>query len=261
MRTSEHDNLWLRSYQPARQDSVQLVCLPHAGGSASFYYPLAQALAPQVDVLAIQYPGRQDRLGEPAITDLHALARQVFEALRGRVDRPTALFGHSMGASIAFEVARILEQEEGVSLRHLFASGRRAPSAHRHERVHLEDDQTLVAEMHRLDGPGRDLLHDDEILRMILPAVRADYTAAETYLYQPGPPLRCPVTALVGDVDPKVTLDEARAWGEHTTGPFDLRVYSGGHFFLSAHQASVQTAIADLLVDGRASSVSLPWLR
>lgn len=249
----QNDNdLWIRRYHEAAPGSPRLLCLPHAGGSASFYFPVSRTLAPHVEVLAVQYPGRQDRRGEALVHSLPELAEQVFQAVRGLSDRPLALFGHSMGASLAFELARMWEQS-GVKPQWLFASGRRAPSCPRDERVHQRDDNGLIAELHQLSGTDGNLLGDEEVLRMILPAIRADYTAAETYRYQPGPPLSCPITAFAGDSDPKVSLAEARAWEQHTTGAFDVHVYQGGHFFLTTHQQAILRVIADQL-----GSPSLP---
>lgn len=239
-------SLWLRSYHGAHVAPVRLVCLPHAGGSASYYLPVSRALTPHIEVLSVQYPGRQDRRAERPIGTLQELAADVYAQLRHSDERPVALFGHSMGASVAFEVARLMEAD-GAEPAHLFVSGRRAPSAHRDERVHLRGDADLVAEMRRLDGTPAGLLDDPDVRRMFLPVMRDDYRAAETYRYVPGPALHCPVTVLVGDRDPKVDLAEASAWRDHTTGRFAMRVYAGGHFYLNSHQAAVLDTIRSSL--------------
>nr|BFE59143.1 alpha/beta fold hydrolase [Dactylosporangium thailandense] len=231
--------LWARTYHPAAAGAPRLVCLPHAGGSASFYFPVSRTLAPAIEVVAIQYPGRQDRRLEPCVPDLPELARLVFQVLRPMTDRPLALFGHSMGASLAFEVARLLEQEAGVVPTRLYASGRRAPSRFRHETVHLLDDAGLLADVKRLSGTDAAILGDEELLRMALPAIRNDYKAAETYKYEPGPLLTCPITVFTGADDPKTTPEEAGAWAEHTTGETELKVFPGGHFFLTRHQGEI----------------------
>ncbi|MFE2046290.1 thioesterase II family protein [Streptomyces sp. NPDC059477] len=242
--TAAPDPLWLRRYHPRPDATARLVCLPHAGGSATFYRPVSAGLPDSVDVLCVQYPGRQDRRGEPCATSVQELADRITPLLLPHTDRPLLLFGHSMGATLGFEIARRLERDHGVVPHALFASARRAPSCPRDERVHLRDDDGLVAEMRALSGTDAAILDDEELIRMALPAIRADYRAAETYRYEPGPRLRCPVTGLVGDEDPKVTVAEARAWERHTDASFDLRVFAGGHFYLTAHQREILDLLA-----------------
>ena len=232
------DGLWCRRFHPSPAATRRLVCFPHAGGSASFYLPVSAALSPRVDVLAVQYPGRQDRRAEQGIEDIHVLADQTFEALRPWADTPLTFFGHRMGAVVAFEVARRFERI-GLAPVHLFASGRRAPSRYRDENVHLRGDDGLIAEVKAMSGTDARVLGDEEMLRMVLPALRSDYTAVECYRSEPGASVACPVTALVGDSDPKTSLDEARDWQEHTTGAYDLKVFRGGHFYLNTRAAEV----------------------
>lgn len=236
--TTVGSGAWIRRFHPGPENAPRLVCLPHAGGSASYFFPVSRQLASVADVLAVQYPGRQDRRHEPCLDSIPALADALAEELRPFGDRPLTLFGHSMGASLGFEVALRLEAA-GVTVRHLFASGRRAPSTSRDERVHLRDDDGLIADIKRLSGTDAQVLGDDEIMRMILPAIRADYRAAETYRHTPGPPLAAPITVLTGDADPHVTDEEARAWQRHTTGAFALKVFTGGHFYLNSHAGEV----------------------
>ncbi|WP_320064922.1 thioesterase II family protein [Micromonospora sp. RTGN7] len=245
--TDSDNGLWVRRFHPAQAGARRLVCLPHAGGSASFYFPVSRALSPAVEVLAIQYPGRQDRRHEPCVDNIPELARQVFEVLRPWRDEPLAIFGHSMGASLGFEVARLMEAESGTPAAHLFPSGRRAPSASRNETVHLLDDEGLLADMKKLSGTEAAVLGDPELLRAALPAIRNDYRAAETYEYVPGPKLSCPVTVFTGDADLKTTIDEAQAWERHTTGPFALQVFPGGHFFLAQHQPAILRTLSTAL--------------
>ncbi|WEB40706.1 alpha/beta fold hydrolase [Streptomyces yunnanensis] len=244
----EFTGLWVREFHPASPAAATLSCFPHAGGSASFYFPFSRQLSPALAVRAVQYPGRQDRLKEPREEDLLTLARRAFEALRPITGARPALFGHSMGAVLAFEVARMLEQEAGVTPAHLFVSGRRAPSIHRPESVHRRDDAGLVAEVRRLAGTDSQALDDEEILRMALPAIRGDYKAIETYVYRPGPPLSCPITSFIGDEDPRVSIEDARAWREHTTGEFDMKVFTGGHFYLNEHREAICDQISGKLL-------------
>lgn len=222
---------WLRRFHPAERD-CRLVFISHAGGSASFYAPFSEALSAHADVLCVQYPGRQDRWTEPLIDNVPELADRIFAALAPLADRPTVLFGHSMGASVAYEVARRLERDAGIVPACLFVSGRRAPADNRDDGLHRLDDEGLVGELHGLAGTDTAVLADPDLLELVLPVLRNDYRAAETYTYVPGPPLHCPVVALVGDDDPRANADEARAWAGYTTGAFDLKEFPGGHFYL-----------------------------
>ncbi|MFG2978416.1 thioesterase II family protein [Streptomyces sp. NPDC048331] len=238
---------WFRNFGGAPDAAVRLLCLPHAGGSASFYFSVAKALSPSVEVLAVQYPGRQDRRKEPLIQDIATLADRITEALGAYRDKPLAIFGHSMGALTGFEVAQRLEAQ-GHGPVELFVSGRRAPSVSRDERWHLAGDAELLAEIKSHNAVGSELLDDPEMRASLLPTIRGDYRAVETYVHRPGASVGCPVTALTGDSDPKVTIDEALAWEAHTTGAFHSEVFSGGHFYLSHHQEAVLRTVSARMV-------------
>jgi surfactin synthase thioesterase subunit len=233
------DGLWFRRFQPAHENAFRLLALPHAGGSASFYLPLAKALAPGVEVLAVQYPGRQDRRREPCVETVVELAERIYAMLDAYLDRPLAIFGHSMGALVGFELAGLFERKRGESPSSLFVSGRRAPSRYYEENVHQGDDNAIIAEMTKLSGTDARILGDEEMLRMVLPAIRSDYKAVETYRMGATTTVGCPVSVLVGDDDPKTLVDDAAAWREHTTGAFDLKVLPGGHFYLVAQAQPV----------------------
>jgi pyochelin biosynthesis protein PchC len=237
---------WLRGFGSAPPGSRRLVCFPYAGGAAKYFLPYARSLSTRAEVLAVQYPGRQERRHEPPVDDLMQLTRLVADAVLPLTDRPLTFFGHSMGAALAFEVARILEGK-GVVLSGLFVSGRRAPSRHRMEGTHLLDDRLLLGSVRALAGPSARLPGFDVFARNALPLIRADYRAAETYRYVPGPALACPVVALTGDADPVAAVDEVASWREHSTGPFELRVFPGGHFFLDEHRAGVVQVLAEHL--------------
>lgn len=238
---------WIRRFAPADDAGIRLVCLPHAGGSASFYFPYATALSPGIDVLAVQYPGRQDRMVEPLIDNIPELADGVTVALRPWLDRPFALFGHSMGGSVAFEVAGRL-QRDGIVPRHLFVSGRQAPSCPREEDpLYRKDDAAIIAEMTTMSGTDERILQEPELLAMVLPVMRNDYRAAETYRHDGAPPLTCPITALNGVADHRTNPDDVRAWRIHTMSTFDYREYPGGHFFLMDNQSAILDLVTDRL--------------
>ena len=222
---------WIRRFAPAEDAAVQLVCLPHAGGAATAFVPAARALAPEIDVLAVQYPGRQDRFPEPVIEDIADLADAVAAELRPWCDRPLALFGHSMGAVVGYEVARRLENA-GLGPLGLFASGRRAPSTVRERTEHWRDDRALIESMRQMAGTGDEVLADESLLPMVLKGVRGDYKAVETYQPDYGPPLACPIQVLSGSGDTQTSPEENRAWERHTTADCRLQEFSGGHFFV-----------------------------
>ncbi|WP_251092077.1 alpha/beta fold hydrolase [Streptomyces sp. Caat 7-52] len=229
---------WLRRFHESKPAAPRLLCLPHGGGSASFYFSVSKALSPAVDVRAVQYPGRQDRCEETPAESIQELAQGVFDALDERDGTPLALFGHSMGAMVGFELARLLEAA-GRPPAVLFLSGRRGPSIQRTENVHQSGDERLIEEVTRLDGTNSVVFRDEELLRAILPVLRADYRAAETYRPTRGPRLRSPFVVLTGDADPCVTVDEARTWSQETDGPFELHAYPGAHFYLVAQQQAL----------------------
>ncbi|MBC6450938.1 thioesterase II family protein [Actinokineospora xionganensis] len=233
------DDLWVRRFHPAPAAAHQLVCLPHAGGSASYYFPMSKALSPDVDVLAVQYPGRQDRVAEPLVDSVHELADRLADVIAPRADRPLTLFGHSMGAAVAFELASRL-QARGITAHRLLVSGRRAASLVREgERVHEADDAGVIAAMKRLGGVDTALLAEPGLVELILPSVRNDFRAVETYRPRSAPVLDAPIVAFCGDDDPTTSVEEAQGWASHTGGGFSLEVYSGGHFFLNEHMGAV----------------------
>ncbi|MFJ8888253.1 thioesterase II family protein [Streptomyces sp. NPDC102402] len=252
------NSTWFRRFTKPLDSGPRLVCFPHAGGAATAYMQLARALSADLDVLSVQYPGRQDRYGEEPFTALAPLVEAVAAELAGELAaeprRPYALFGHSMGALVAFETARLLARGDGPAPERLFLSGRGAPETRRSPLGPSFDDADVLAEIRRLNGTDQAMLDNPEVMEMVLPALRADYRALGTYSWGGGEPLSVPVTALVGGGDPMVTLPDVRAWRAHTTGTFELRVFDGGHFYLNDHLDGVAEAITGGLLSptGRA---------
>ncbi|MFC7896898.1 thioesterase II family protein [Streptomyces sp. NPDC057381] len=239
-------SLWIRQFRAARPGAPRLLCMPHAGGSAGFYLPLSHALAPEVNVLAVQYPGRQDRRGEPAARSIARLADSLVRLLDPGDTTPLALFGHSMGAVVAFELARRLEGDgRRVSL--LVASARRGPFLSPGPSFHHLGDAAILAEVEHLGGADSLAPEHPGLLRLALPALRADFEAVETYRAVPAPLLRCPVLAVTGADDPRVPPSDAGAWSAATSGPASLSVHPGGHFYLLARVAEVAAELRHVL--------------
>jgi surfactin synthase thioesterase subunit len=242
--TSIESGAWIRRFHQSQTSTARLACFPHAGGSATYYYPVSARFTGDTDVIAWQYPGRQDRRHEPCITDIDTLADRITELFSSLSAKPTVFFGHSMGATLAFEVAWRLEREGLRAPLRVIASGRRAPMINGKGNVHLGNDADVLAEMRLLNGTEAAVLENEEIVRMALPAIRGDYEAIETYSYVPGRTLRCPITVLTGDADPRTTIEDASQWRSVTTGTFRMKIFGGGHFYLVNNVAAVNDEIA-----------------
>jgi pyochelin biosynthesis protein PchC len=227
---------WLRWYRKVAEPRLRLVCFPHAGGAASMFRDWPRWLPDDIEVIGVCYPGRQDRVLEPCIDEMGALTTAVADVLQCYAGGRLALFGHSMGASVAYEVALRLQQRTGSPSAWLFVSGQRPPHRVAPKNVHLSGDDAIVAEVRRLGDPDADTVLDDPDLRdLVLPAIRADFRLIGTYFPRPASPLATPVTAYVGDSDEEVPVESLREWAATTaTGRFDHRVYPGGHFYLLA---------------------------
>lgn len=246
---------WFRGFAPpggghgTGRGGVRLFCFPHAGGSASAFRLLAEELAGSAEVLAAQYPGRQDRLREEPVTDIGRLADALAGAVLGQAAGPCAFFGHSMGAVLAYETARRIEERGVPGPVHLFLSGRGAPAGQPSGHDRLRTDADIIAAVRRLGGTAPVALEDPDLRAMVMPALRADYRALGSYTWVPGEPLRVPVTVLVGDADPVVTVAEADAWRGFTTAPARTLVFPGGHFYLDGQTEGVARAITATLND------------
>jgi pyochelin biosynthetic protein PchC len=219
--------LWLDRPVPAPAARYRLICFPHAGGSASSFRDWGARLA-DFEVSAVRYPGRAERIVEPLPEDLIGLAREIAQAVRAADDdRPLILFGHSMGAAVALETARALE-DSGTAVAHLFASGSRDGELPPPESGDDGDDEAVIARLVELGGTDEQSARDPLFAQLVLPAVRADGLMFHSYRFTPEPRLRCPVTAIVGDRDEDADVRPWRA----LSPAFRERVVAGGHFYL-----------------------------
>ncbi|MER7056116.1 MULTISPECIES: alpha/beta fold hydrolase [unclassified Streptomyces] len=252
------NSTWLRRFTTATGKGPRLVCFPHAGGSATAYTHLSRTLPADFDVVSVQYPGRQDRYDEAPFTSLaplvEAVTGELVHELAADPGRPYAFFGHSMGALVAFETARLLRRRGLPRPQRLFLSGRGAPGLRAGADVPLYDDADVLAEVRRLGGTDHTMLDNPEVLEMVLPALRADYRALASYDWHGGEPLDTALTVLIGDRDPMVTVEEAATWRDHTSGDFRLEVFPGGHFYLADQVGRVAATVTAGLLSGTAVS-------
>lgn len=225
----------------------RLFCLPYAGGSARVYRPWRGRLPEEVELCPIELPGHGELIGEPPLATLEGMVRAVTDTVLARTGPPYAIFGHSLGALLAFESARVL-QVCGVGPELLFVSGHRAPDRPpREQPIHHLRDREFVASLGALGGTPPEVLDDEQLMRLLMPMLRADFTVADTYRYRPGEPLRCPIRAFGGLDDPGVRLADLQAWQRHTAHSCRVSVFPGGHFFLHDARSEVVREVGSAL--------------
>jgi medium-chain acyl-[acyl-carrier-protein] hydrolase len=209
------------------------------------------ALPAGVEVCPVQLPGRSARLMERPFTELSSLTRVLAEALPTLLDKPFAIFGHSLGALVGFELARQLRKHHDVNPVRLFASAGCAPQVPRgRPPIHTLPAEDFLTEVRRLKGIPTEVLEDEELMEIILPVLQADFALYENYVYSSEPPLNCPISAFGGLWDGSVNQSDLEAWRDQTIGAFSLRMLPGDHLFLNTTQPLlVQLISQDLQSD------------
>jgi medium-chain acyl-[acyl-carrier-protein] hydrolase len=231
---------WIVRFQPRPRARLRLFCFPYAGAGASAYRAWPAGFPETVEVAAVQLPGREGRFGEPLLTDVQSLAAALPEALVPLLDRPFALFGHSLGAVSAYETARRLRRDHGLSPGLLAVSGHQAPGLPAAQPpIHHLARPAFVEEVRKLNGTPAEVFADQELLALVLPQLMADFRMAETYVPSDAGPLTCPVLALGSTEDPRVSEATLRPWAEVTSGPCRVRMLPGDHSYVQSHRAAL----------------------
>lgn len=237
-------NRWLVGGRGDPTAALRLFTFSYAGGGASVFRQWNRLLAPRIDTYSVQLPGRETRFTEPRLTDFSTAVNAIVEALRPSLTRPFAIFGHSMGAMLAFETVRQLRRLNGPMPQHLFVSGCSAPQIREPNTYSQLPDDEFLQKVRKYGGIPDEILHHTELLQLVLPVLRADFQLFESYEFIDEAALDCPITVFGGLDDADAPHDHLTPWRIHTTKAFRLRMFEGGHFYLNAAQNLLLSEIA-----------------
>lgn len=244
-------NRWVVPYyKPNPRATIRLFCFPYAGGGASVFVRTLAGLPSFIDVCPVQPPGRENRVSEPHLTSVAEVAEKAAEGLASHLDMPFALFGHSLGALVAYELAQRLRQTGAPEPRHLLVSAHRAPHIPLpHEPTWTLPDDQFKERLQELNGTPTEVLENEELRQLMFPLVRADFRLDETYRHPAGhEPLDCPIKVFGGRGDVETPESELSAWSAATRGGFKLVLLDGDHFFIHSQAPALTIAIAQELV-------------
>ena len=242
------DSEWLIRLRAAAPGDIPLFCLPYAGGSAATYHRWHHLAPPGIHVNAVELPGRGSRLEETPFVRIPPLVRSLAGALDGRLDRPYAVFGHSMGGLIAFELVRALRERGYPQPVHLFVSATAAPGSRPgRPPLHSASDEEVMAELRSLNGTPQELLDNEELMALAIPTLRADYSILQSYEYRDKPPLDIPVTVFGGISDRITPPASLNGWRRQSTAGTRLRLLPGDHFFVNDSAPQIMGAISETL--------------
>ncbi|WP_323144820.1 thioesterase II family protein [Massilia phyllosphaerae] len=214
------------------KNNVKMFCFPYAGGGAQCFSSFQTKIKSEVDVYVASLPGRGARFQTPPYTSIEKFIEDAYIELKPFLDKPFVLFGHSMGALLAFEVAKYIMANNLPPPQAIFVSGCSAPSQRRSgQNLHKLDNVELRKKLSNYSGTPQEVLDHDELMDLVLPAIRADFQMIENYTYKKCSELKSPIYVLIGADDEHVTHLDALEWSKETTSQFDLKKIKGGHFF------------------------------
>ena len=250
---------WIQRFRPNPQAALRLICFPYAGGSAQMYASWPGGVPRTVEVVAVQAPAHGMRLLEPPLTNMEDLVAGIVDGLQPELDRPFALFGHSMGGLVAFEVARELRRRDLPTPAKLYVSARDAPTVELEPTaIHRLPDAEFADAIRGYGATPDDVLASAELMRLLAPALRGDFEVCETYEHAPEAPLECPIATFWGIADPLVSRAACEPWREQTASDWSLHMMPGDHFYVhSAERVLLALLARDL---GRLAELA-PGLR
>ena len=223
---------WFPLYQSVRKPALRVFCFPYAGGSASLFREWPKAMPSNVELLALQLPARGGRLFEEPFKRVDDLVQVVIETVLPLLDIPFVLFGYSLGALLAFEVARTLQVQLQRIPEKVFVAACQAPQTMGSRiRRHQMSEGDLVNELKRLNGTPPEILENESMLRCFLPALRADFEMIDTYIYKPLAQLQCSIRAFGGTRD-RISIEHLRGWSEQSSSGYSMDMIEGDHFFI-----------------------------
>lgn len=239
---------WLVTVRPNPLATLRIFCFPYSGGGASIFKQWPDGLPSDIEVCAVQLPGRETRLAEPLFTQLDALIETMAGALYPFLDKPFTFFGHSLGALVAYELTRCLRRTYGTGPLHLLVSAHHAPNLPSPlTPIHALPEKEFVSELQRYNGIPEAVLAHAELRELLLPILRADFELFETHTHREEAPLDCPLSAYGGLSDEGVSRDALAAWQSQTNGPFAMHMLPGDHFFLNSSQPLLLQTVSEEL--------------
>lgn len=245
---SREPSLWFPTAGLDRQARLRLFCFPYAGGGNQIFRSWAASLPSPIEVCPVQLPGRGNRMNGPRYTNLLTLTKAIANVIRPFLDLPFAFFGHSMGATIAFELSRELRRSGNLQPIHLFPAAQFAPhSPHEREVTYNLPELELIEKVRDIKGTPKEVLDHPELMEVMIPLLRADFEMVESYTYVPEAPLDCPITVLGGLEDLDLTRARLEEWRQHTTASFSLRMLPGDHFFINTATMFIHRVLAQEL--------------
>lgn len=242
-----NSDTWIVYFKKNPGARLRLFCFPYGGGGANVFRLWSSLLPPEVELGAIQLPGRENRFKETPLNRLEPLVETLADVMQPVLDKPFAFFGHSLGAIVSFELARTLRRKSRPQPAGLFVSGCGAPQQHRHQNIHQLPEPEFIEAVKKYNGISEEIIQSKDLMQLILPCLYGDFSVFETYQYVHQPPLNCPISAYGGLEDDNVTPEELAAWKVQTINQFEVQMFPGDHFFVNSAYHSLLGTLSDKL--------------